>query len=258
MRWSSCAGRRAGSPRVGLEAVEALRWAEPTVRGDDGFELRRGRAVHDHAVARRGRTGGARARRSAAACRSRPARATRRAAAWRRARASRCRPWRRAHPGTTARRRRRGSARGRRGPSRFVSTSRSPYPWRYVARRPDGLLEPQRPRGCRRGSSRSTTRCGRSTGRGPPRSAASRTMRTQRSTVSSVKNVCSTTMSKARPASASELGPKATSPSGMSSSNDASRCSTGKLPGRPVVAEDHLAAAEAAQRARRSPPSAPS
>ena len=48
-----------------------------------------------------------------------------------------------------------------------------------------------------------------------------------RSVVSSVKNVCSTTTSKQRPASASEFGPNATSPSGMSSSNVASRCRTG-------------------------------
>ena len=63
-------------------------------------------------------------------------------------------------------------------------------------------------------------------GRGAP-------VATQRSTVSSVKNVCSTTMSNTRPASASEFGPNATKPIGMSSSNDESRCSTGNFPAGP-------------------------
>ena len=67
----------------------------------------------------------------------------------------------------------------------------------------------------------------------PASSAARFTVSTQRTTVSSVKNVCSTTSSKARPARASEFGPNAVSPSGMSSSNVASRWSTGNFPTGP-------------------------
>ena len=67
----------------------------------------------------------------------------------------------------------------------------------------------------------------------PASSAARRTVATHRSTVSSVKKVCSTTMSKARPASASVLGPKATSPSGMSSSKVASRWRIENCPAGP-------------------------
>ena len=40
-------------------------------------------------------------------------------------------------------------------------------------------------------------------------------------------------MSNARPARASVFGPKATRPSGMSSSNDASRCRIGNFPAGP-------------------------
>ena len=50
----------------------------------------------------------------------------------------------------------------------------------------------------------------------PACSAASFTVFTTRAVVSSVKNVCSTIWSKARPPSFSELGPNATRPSGMS------------------------------------------
>ena len=60
-----------------------------------------------------------------------------------------------------------------------------------------------------------------------------RTDATQRSTVSSVKYMCSTTASKQRPASAREFGPNATKPRGMSSSNDESRCNTGNRPAGP-------------------------
>ena len=79
----------------------------------------------------------------------------------------------------------------------------------------------------------------------PARSAACRTVATARLTVSSVKKVWRTTMSKARPARANEFGPKATSPSGMSSSKRASRWRIGKGPGRAVMTEDDFAVPEA-------------
>ena len=60
----------------------------------------------------------------------------------------------------------------------------------------------------RRGSSRSTTRCAPTPGSRPACSAASRTVATQRSTVSSVKNVCSTTMSKRAPGERERVRPE--------------------------------------------------
>ena len=56
----------------------------------------------------------------------------------------------------------------------------------------------------------------------PARSAASFTVATQRTSVSSVKNVCSTTWSKARPPRASDCGPKAMKAIGMCSSKSGS------------------------------------
>ena len=65
---------------------------------------------------------------------------------------------------------------------------------------------------------------------------------TQRASVSSVKNVCSTTcVERAARRARSEFGPNATSPSGMSSSNVGVEVQERELAGRPVVADDHLA-----------------
>ena len=75
----------------------------------------------------------------------------------------------------------------------------------------------------------------------PACSAASLTVRTQRTSVSSSKNVCSTTWSKARPARRRVFGPNAVMPSGMSSSNAGSRRRNGYAPAGTVVADDRLA-----------------
>ncbi len=61
----------------------------------------------------------------------------------------------------------------------------------------------------------------------PAASAAFLTVRTQRSIVSSVKNVCSTTASKARPPRASEFGPNAVKVMGMSCPASAPKERTG-------------------------------
>ena len=71
-----------------------------------------------------------------------------------------------------------------------------------------------------------------------------------RSRVSSVKNVCRTTSSKARPPRARDWGPKAVEqPSGMSSSNLGAQVQQGPGPRGPVVAEHDLAVPEPAHQA---------
>jgi len=67
----------------------------------------------------------------------------------------------------------------------------------------------------------------------PTRSASSRTVRTTRCKVSSVKKVCKSTASKARPASRRLCGPNALSSSGICSSNSVSSTSSGHFPAGP-------------------------
>ena len=80
---------------------------------------------------------------------------------------------------------------------------------------------------------RSTTTPGPRPGSRPACSAARRTVSTQRIVVSSVKNVWRMTPSNTRPPNARELGPKAETMTGMSSSKLASRCRNGNVPAGP-------------------------
>ena len=184
---------------------------------DDRRELARGRAVQDHAVARRGRTArGSRRTHCAGEPVARRREPLRRGSAWRCARAARSWP---------SRRSRRGSCAHHRVGAEALEHVRIPAVGLHhqVAVRlqvgreaSDRLLEPQRlGRGDRR-PSRSTTRRAPRAGSRPAFSAACFTVRTQRAVVSSVKKVCSTTASKTRPPSASEFGPNAVSMSGIS------------------------------------------
>ena len=118
---------------------------------------------------------------------------------------------------------------------------------RWPSVRPSSSAARVRAGGRRR--SPGTTRRWTVAGSRPACSAASLTVRTHRTSVSSSKNVCSTTWSNARPARRRVFAPNAVMPSGMSSSNAGSRRRNGYAPGGAVVADDRLAVPQPAHQA---------